>query len=71
MKPGVLVRIGPTHRFKENWGEIGLIINVDVEGDGAAFYLVLLKSGTWWFVRTELNLVNDGTDGYDREKENP
>lgn len=70
MKPGDLVRVGPTHRFKENWGELGVIVNVDVESDGAAFYFVLLRSGTWWFVRTELTLVNDGTDGYDNAKEN-
>lgn len=63
MKPGDLVRIGPTHRFKENWGELGIIINVDVESDGAAFYFVLLRSGTWWFVRSELTLANDDTVG--------
>jgi hypothetical protein len=71
MKPGDLVRISfqKSARFKEHEGELGVIINVDVEGDGAAFYFVLLRSGTWWFVRTELALVNDGTDGYDSEKE--
>lgn len=70
MKPGDLVRIGPTLRFLENWGELGVIVNVDVESDGAAFYFVLLRSGTWWFVRKELTLINDGTSGYDNAKEN-
>lgn len=69
MKPGDLVRVEMTPRFKEHEDELGVIINVDVEGDGAAFYFVLLRNGAWWFVRKELTLVNDGTDGYDSIKE--
>jgi hypothetical protein len=71
MKPGDLVRIRRPEYDKDYaekyWEQIGLIIEV---GTNPNPLRVQTPVGIAWFKPREVNLVNDGTDGYDRDKEN-
>jgi len=72
MKPGDLVRIRRPEYGKvypeKYWEQIGLIIEI---GTNPNPLRVQTPVGIAWFKPREVNLVNDGTDCYDREKENP
>jgi hypothetical protein len=71
MKPGDLVRICTPEYEKDYaekyWEQIGLIIEV---GANPHPLRVQTPVGIAWFKPREVNLVNDVTDDYDREKEN-
>ena len=55
---------------EEFWGQIGLIIEVDDHPGVPNPLKIMTPVDIAWFDPGEVALVNDGTDGYDRDKEN-
>jgi hypothetical protein len=66
MKAGDLVRIGYPQYFEEYWEQIGIIIETE---DTPHPLRILTSVGIAWFSSGEVEIVNDDTDGYDRDKE--
>jgi hypothetical protein len=69
MRPGDLVRIRQPEHFEEYWEQVGVIVEVDGHPGVPNPLRIMTSVGIGWFSQNEVDLVNDGDDGYDSEKE--
>ena len=70
MKPGDLVRIRRPEYGEEYWEQVGVIIEVDDHPGVPNPLRIMASVGVAWLSSGEVEIVNDGTDGYDSFKEN-
>ena len=69
MKPGDLVRIRTPEYGEEYWEQVGVIIEADDHPGVPNPLRIMASVGVAWFSPDEVDLVNDGNDGYNSIKE--